>query len=171
MAQPTRDQLSQSMQALQEAAEAGYDLYLENCRKPKRSGTLNLNIYRFYAARSEDKDDMYWMTKELFEKEILNKIREDKQKNSEMYKAQAIADLQTRANQWSNDVVIVWVKYYDDTQGNHHKMMYVAEEMYVPKLQKHCYKDLVDKHPMILDTKTTPSLYQRCKDKLQHRTV
>ena len=80
MAQPTRDQLSQSMQALQEAAEAGYDLYLENCRKPKRSGTLNLNIYRFYAARSEDKDDMYWMTKELFEKEILNKIREDKQK-------------------------------------------------------------------------------------------
>lgn len=99
MAQPTRDQLSKSMQALQEAAEGGYDLYLEKCRDQRRSSTLNINIYRFYAAKAADKDEIYWMTKELFEKEILNKIREDKQKNSEMYKAQAIADLQTRANQ------------------------------------------------------------------------
>lgn len=99
MAQPTRDQLSKSMQALQEVAEAGYDLYLENCRDQRWSATLNINIYRFYAAKASDKDEIYWMTKELFEKEILSKIREDKQKTHEMYKAQAIVDLQTRANQ------------------------------------------------------------------------
>ena len=171
MAQPTRDQLSKSMQALQEAAEGGYDLYLEKCRDQRRSSTLNINIYRFYAAKAADKDEIYWMTKELFEKEILNKIREDKQKNSEMYKAQAIADLQTRANQWSNDVVIVRVKYYEDTKGKPQKLMYVAEEVYAPKLQKHIYRDLVDKHPMIIDTNNTPWLYQRCKDKLQFRTM
>jgi len=171
MAQPTRDQLSKSMQALQEAAEAGYDLYLEKCREPKRSSTLNINIYRFYAAKYADKDDMYWMTKELFEREILNKIREDKQKSHEMYKAQAIVDLQARASQWSNDVVIVRVKYYEDTQGKPQKLMYVAEEVYAPKLQKHIYKDLVDKQPMIIDTKTAPWIYQRCKVKFKFKSA
>lgn len=171
MAQPTRDQLSKSIQALQEVSEGGYDLYLEKCRDQRQSSALNINIYRFYAAKYADKDEIYWMTKELFEKEILNKIREDKQKTNEMYKAQAIADLQTRANHWSNDVVIVRVKYYDDTQGKPQKLMYVAEEMYAPKLQKHIYKDLVDKHPMIIDTRTTPWLYQRCKDKLQFKST
>lgn len=107
------------------------------------------------------------MTKELFEKEILEKIRADKQNTVEMYKAQSIVDLQKRANQWSNDVVIVWV----DDKNKDHKMMYVAEEVYAPKLQKHIYKDLVDKHPMIIDTKTTPRLYQRCKDKLKFKTT
>lgn len=171
MAQPTRDQLSKSMQALQEVAEAGYDLYLENCRDQRWSSTLNINIYRFYAAKASDKDEIYWMTKELFEKEILSKIREDKQKTHEMYKAQAIVDLQTRANQWSNDVVIVRVKYYEDTQGKSQKLMYVAEEVYAPKLQKHIYKDLVDKQPMIIDTKTAPWIYQRCKDKFKFKST
>lgn len=171
MAQPTRDQLSKSMQALQEVAEAGYDLYLENCRDQRWSSTLNINIYRFYAAKASDKDEIYWMTKELFEKEILSKIKEDKQKTHEMYKAQAIVDLQTRANHWSNDVVIVRVKYYEDTQGKSQKLMYVAEEVYAPKLQKHIYKDLVDKQPMIIDTKTAPWIYQRCKDKFKFKSA
>lgn len=149
MAQPTHDQLQESIQVLQQMAELGYDEYLQRCKDRINNNKVNLAIFRFYAAKKQDKDEIYSLTKQLFETEILEKIKEDKQKTRELYKTTDINDLQKRANNNSNDLVIVWTKYYTNDKTNDlgnpvvHKVMYIAEQVYVPKLQKNVYKDLI----------------------------